>query len=44
MAEDKEELEKQLKEWWDENMSHGAFSLTQEEIDFYYKPKTKRND
>jgi hypothetical protein len=24
------------KEWFDENQSHGAFALTQEEIDFYY--------
>ena len=24
------------KDWFDENQSHGAFALTQEEIDFYY--------
>ena len=24
------------KDWLDENQSHGAFALTQEEIDFYY--------
>ena len=24
------------KDWYDENASHGAFALTQEEIDFYY--------
>lgn len=31
--------EKAMKEWRDENMSHGAFALTQDEIDFYHKPK-----
>ena len=25
--------------WYDENDSHGAFALTQEEIDFYYNPE-----
>ena len=25
--------------WFDENESHGAFSLTKEEIDFYYNPE-----
>lgn len=24
------------KDWFDENQFHGAFALTQEEIDFYY--------
>ena len=30
--------EKAMKEWVDENMSHGAFALTQDELDFYYRP------
>ena len=30
--------EKSMKEWVDENMSHGAFALTQDELDFYYRP------
>lgn len=33
-----------LAKWMDENMSHGAFALTQEEIDFYYKPKNNKED
>ena len=36
--EEKENKDK-MKKWWDENMSHGAFALTQDEIDFYYKKK-----
>ena len=37
-------LREMKKEWWDENMSHGAFALTQDEIDYYmnlfkFKPK-----
>lgn len=41
MAEDKDKLENELKEWWDENMSHGAFALTKDDIDFYDRPKNK---
>lgn len=34
---DDKDLKKDLKkDWFDENQSHGAFALTQEEIDFYY--------
>lgn len=33
------ELQEVRREWWDENLSHGAFALTQDEIDFYYNPE-----
>ena len=39
MEDDKKNIEAEKKEWWDENMSHGAFAYTQEEIDFYFKKK-----
>lgn len=37
-------LKELKKDWWDENMSHGAFALTQDEVDYYmslfkFKPK-----
>ena len=32
-------LEDLKKKWQDENMSHGAFALTQDEIDFYINLK-----
>lgn len=38
MGDDKD-LKKEKKDWFDENQSHGAFALTQEEIDFYYNPE-----
>ena len=40
-------LREMKKEWWDENMSHVTFALTQDEIDYYmnlfkFKPKEKK--
>lgn len=32
-------MQKKENDWYDENASHGAFALTQEEIDFYYNPE-----
>lgn len=33
------ELEEEKRKWWDENLSHGAFAYTQEELDFYFNPE-----
>ena len=30
-------------DWYEENASHGAFALTQEEIDFYYRRSNRGN-
>ena len=42
-----EKLKELQKAWWDENMSHGAFAYTHEEIEYYmnlFKFKPKRNE
>ena len=30
-----------LEKWEKENQSHGAFALTKEELDFYFKDRSK---
>ena len=35
MAKEQDILKEMKKEWWEENMSHGAFALTRDEIDYY---------
>ena len=42
MKQNKHTTEKEEREdWFEENASHGAFALTQDEIDFYYKRNHK---
>ena len=38
----KKTMDYKKEDWYDENASHGAFALTQEEIDFYYRQIKKR--
>mgnify|MGYP007070221850 CR=1 FL=1 len=35
----REDKEINKEDWYTENASHGAFALTQEEIDWYYNTK-----
>ena len=37
----KEDNNDSIKKWEKENQSHGAFALTQEELDFYFKDRSK---
>lgn len=38
---DEQKLKEDIKKWYDENAEHGAFALTEEELDFYFKDRRK---